>query len=211
MAAARDGLPESGMRSFMYERSPTHRHRGIDLGAKLGAPVYAAAPGIVTHSVNVYTRGFGGYGRVVAVKADDGTWQLYAHLQTAIARVGERVEAGTPIGAAGGSVFTKEEPTKEGPVHLHFEVSPTPYPQQSEAPRLDPVAYLRAGRVHPLTGQRLDYSSAPTEPPPPAADGSRDAERPLARPAARRSRSRSAPQLCACCGQRLPDDGGHNR
>lgn len=206
MAAARDGLPESGVRSFMYQRSATHRHRGIDLGAKLGAPVYAVAPGVVEHSVNVYTKGFGGYGRVIVVKADDGTWQLYAHLQSAIAREGERVEAGTPIGAAGGSTFTKEEPTREGPVHLHFEVSPTPYPQQSEAARLDPVAYLRAGRVHPLTGLRLDYSTAPTEPPP-APDGNRAAARPLAR-APRARRSYSLPSHCPACGQRLPNDGG---
>jgi hypothetical protein len=195
MTARRDNLPESGVRSYLFQRTPDHRHQGIDLPATKGASVSAALGGVVAHAANVYTPGFSGYGRVVVVAADDGTYHLYAHLDHARVAKGQQVRAGDVIGFVGNSTFSRTEPTREsGGAHLHFEVSPTKYPRDSEAPRIDPVPYLRAGRVHPLTGLVLgeptidDTANTPSREP--------LSGRPLA----------GSPQRprCPCCGQPLP-------
>jgi murein DD-endopeptidase MepM/ murein hydrolase activator NlpD len=210
MTATADDLPELSsprqavrVRSFMYRRSDTHHHRGIDLPAAKGTPVYAARGGRIVYASNRYLPGFSGYGRVVVVHADDGTFQLYAHLNGAKHGTydGEPqidVSAGQLLGWVGNSVFTRTEPNKEsGGAHLHFEVSATKYPQQSEAPRIDPVPYLRSGNVHPLTGQRLGSSSAATPPPNASTptEGSPSAVAPF---------GQSHFSHCPCCGQPLP-------
>lgn len=161
------GLPTSGKLSYLYERTPTHRHRGIDLAAPEGSAVFAAATGKVTHATASYVDGFGGYGRVVAIAADDGTHQLYAHLQRASVTPGQRVRAGQIIGAVGRTAYTKEDPTAEYPSgpHLHFEVSPNRYPLRKEADRVDPVAWLmKGGNVHPLRGYSIGGRGGSSEP-----------------------------------------------
>lgn len=197
----RDDLPEHGVRSYLYERTPTHRHRGIDLPAPKGTPVYAARGGQVVHASNRYLPGFSGYGRVVVIHSDDNAYQLYAHLNGAKHGTYDgspqiNVSAGELIGWVGNSVFSRTEPNREsGGPHLHFEVSSTKYPQDSEAPRIDPVAYLRAGNIHPLTGQRLGESVSPG-PSSPAAptEGTPQSGGPFSSPFSH----------CPCCGQLLP-------
>jgi hypothetical protein len=195
----RDDLPEDGIRSYLYERSSTHRHRGIDLPAPKGSPVYAAAGGVVVVASNVFRRGFSGYGRVVVVHADDGSYQLYAHLERALVPVSDRIEAGQQIATVGNSTFSTAEPTREsGGAHLHYEVSHTKYPQEPEAPRIDPVAYLRADHIHPLTGQRLGENAAPAPSSPSSAEpideGTPQSGGPFSSPFSH----------CPCCGQLLP-------
>jgi hypothetical protein len=62
----------------------------------------------------------GGYGRYVMIDHGDGDTTYYAHLNEAKVKVGDRVEAGQPIGIMGwtGNVWP------EGPAgrHLHFEL-----------------------------------------------------------------------------------------
>lgn len=158
-------LPTTGILSYLYQRTPTHWHRGIDLPAREGTPVHAAAPGTVTHAVREYTDGFGGYGRVVAIAAHDGTHQLYAHLQHVGVQAGQKVHAGDVIGTVGRTGFTAAEPHKLiGGAHLHFEVSPRRYPLVKEAERVDPVAWLLRGNVHPLKAYRFAPPGAPTTP-----------------------------------------------
>src|SRR4029079_18211875 len=50
-------------------------HTGIDISAPTGSPVKSAADGLVTHAAF-----FGGYGRLVIVKHNNGTETYYAHL-----------------------------------------------------------------------------------------------------------------------------------
>lgn len=160
------GLPIAGKLSYLYQRTATHKHRGIDLAAPEGTPIFAAATGKVTHATAQYEPGFGGYGRVVAIAADDGTHQLYAHLVRASVTPGQRVRAGQVIGAVGRTAYTEEDRGAEfasGP-HLHFEVSPNRYPLRKEADRLDPVAWLARGHVHPLRGYTIGGGSSSSEP-----------------------------------------------
>jgi murein DD-endopeptidase MepM/ murein hydrolase activator NlpD len=140
--------PRSGhIRSYLYQRSPTHKHRGIDIGAPVGTPVRSAVTGTVTHAYSSLGPGFSGYGRVVVVRADPGgPWTLYSHLDEVWVRSGQHVSRGTPLGTVGRTCFNKSDPTKRCNLpHLHFEVSTRPYPQPSEAPRLDPYPWATGG------------------------------------------------------------------
>lgn len=135
-------LPPSKL-SFRYQRTSTHRHQGIDLVAPLGTPVYAAEAGEVEKVAYELRKGFSGYGRVIVIKGDSGRWFLYAHLDDIFVGKGQRVSEGQRIATVGNTAFNRDEPERRmAGAHLHFEVSPSEYPQDSEALRLDPVAFL---------------------------------------------------------------------
>lgn len=151
--------PTSGSRAFGAARA-THTHNGVDFAALEGAPVYAARPGRIAWATREPTQGFAGYGRVVVVDVGDGTSHLYGHLLEPRRAVGELVAAGDVIGRAGRTQYAHDDPTDArstmGP-HLHYEVSPAPYPLSSSSPRLDPLAYLLAAgdAYHPTAGVRV--------------------------------------------------------
>jgi murein DD-endopeptidase MepM/ murein hydrolase activator NlpD len=86
-------------------------HAGLDLLAPLGTEVGAAAAGRITYAGWLA----GGWGNLVVVAHGDGVRTMYAHLSSVAARVGERVSAGTVLGAVGATGDAT------GP-HLHFEV-----------------------------------------------------------------------------------------
>ena len=71
-------------------------HKGIDLAAPAGTPVYATGAGTV---ILASEGSNGGYGNVIKIRHDDGTVTVYAHLKTGTQRVshGQRVEAGAYI------------------------------------------------------------------------------------------------------------------
>lgn len=146
-------LPRKGGKlDYMYKRSPTHKHRGLDFPAPRGTPVIAAETGKVVRTIHEYTPGFRGYGKVIVVKGVTGRYQLYAHLDSIGVQVGQKVATGQPIGTVGKTAYTKANPTgslKSGP-HLHFEVSEISYPMHSEAPRLNPrVALTPSAKEEP--------------------------------------------------------------
>lgn len=85
-------------------------HAGLDLRARAGTPVYAAADGVVTRS-----EASGAYGNVVIVDHGGGLGTLYAHHRENLVRVGERVRRGQPIGLVGHTGNATGD-------HLHFEV-----------------------------------------------------------------------------------------
>lgn len=160
-------LPTTGIRSFMFQRTDTHKHRGIDLPSPAGTPVRAAATGVVRYATHVWQQGFTGYGRVVVLEHKElGVWTLYAHLQDVLVNQGETVAAGTQIGTVGRTEFgadNHEGLFPEGGEHLHFEVSPRPYPQDAEAARMDPVAWLEGRNAAPVDlayRQLIDSSTA---------------------------------------------------
>lgn len=99
------------------------QHTGIDIGnAGFGAPVIAAADGVVTMA-----GWYGGYGNCVMINHGNGISTLYGHGQTILTEVGKEVKKGDlimEVGSTGNST---------GP-HLHFEVrvngsctNPMPY------------------------------------------------------------------------------------
>lgn len=144
-------VPRSGLKSFGFQRTEGHVHRGVDLSAPCGTPVLAASSGTVVraHGGNGPAAGFSGYGRVIVLQVRaGGPWLLYAHLSDVYVERGDRVARGEQIGEVGDTCFRNGEPNARCGCHLHFEVSATPYPQDSEAPRLDPVAWLQGAQLH---------------------------------------------------------------
>ena len=87
------------------------QHTGLDIGgAPLGAPVVAAADGIVT-----YAGWLGGYGNCVMINHGDGIVTLYGHGNEVLTEIGKEVKQGDIIMALGSTG------NSTGP-HCHFEV-----------------------------------------------------------------------------------------
>jgi len=100
-------------RGFGYVRKGALRrirHDGLDIGARVGTIVRAAADGIVGYADN----GLSGYGNIVILVHPDGSSSFYAHMRASYVFAGERVRGGDPIGEVGTTGITF------GP-HLHFE------------------------------------------------------------------------------------------
>lgn len=115
VSAPEDALRGTG--SFQWPASGSitqefwNRHRALDIGAWIGAPIYAADGGYVTTA----QWDDSGYGRVVIVDHGNGFKTLYAHLSTFYVAPGDEVAQGQQIGEMGSSG------NSTGP-HLHFEV-----------------------------------------------------------------------------------------
>lgn len=94
-----------------------HGYNGVDYGAPIGTPVYAAADGtvIVSKFRTLTDPWFGGYGNYVVIEHSNGTQTLYGHMSAVYVAVGARVDKGLPIGEVGSTGKST------GP-HLHFEV-----------------------------------------------------------------------------------------
>ncbi|HEV2414908.1 MAG TPA: peptidoglycan DD-metalloendopeptidase family protein [Candidatus Dormibacteraeota bacterium] len=101
-----------------------HFHTGVDISAPLGAPVMAAADGLV---VAVGHSAFG-YGNYVVIAHGGGVATLYGHLLQTNANVGDRVVRGQVIGFEGSSGLST------GP-HVHFEL-------RLNDQAIDPMPYL---------------------------------------------------------------------
>lgn len=91
-----------------------HGWNGIDIGAKRGTSVYAAADGVViiSRSNGAWN---GGYGNYVVITHDNGSQTLYSHLSSAIVSPGQSVSRGQLIGYVGAT-------GRATGTHLHFEV-----------------------------------------------------------------------------------------
>jgi murein DD-endopeptidase MepM/ murein hydrolase activator NlpD len=89
-------------------------HRGIDIGAPLGTPIYAAASGVVLTARMGWD---GGYGNMIVIENDStrNIKTLYGHLSRLAISTGDQVNQGQIIGYVGSTGHST------GP-HLHFEV-----------------------------------------------------------------------------------------
>ena len=100
-------------------------HKGIDIAAPTGTPIFAAAPGVV-----VYARwNAGGYGNLVDIRHPDGSLTRYGHNSRIFVQEGQVVEQGQHISAMGSTGYST------GP-HLHFEIHP------SGRGAVNPMAFL---------------------------------------------------------------------
>ena len=87
-------------------------HRGIDIGAPKGTPIYASAEGTVLIAKTGWS---GGYGNMAIIQHPNGTKTLYAHMTKLGTSTGAQVKQGQIIGYVGSTGRST------GP-HLHFEV-----------------------------------------------------------------------------------------
>lgn len=101
---------------FGLRRDPilgfTRKHKGVDFGAPIGTPIYAAGNGVVE-----VRRWEHGYGRYIRIRHDKIHETAYAHLSRYAKGLhrGEHVHQGQVIGYVG------ESGRATGP-HLHYEV-----------------------------------------------------------------------------------------
>jgi murein DD-endopeptidase MepM/ murein hydrolase activator NlpD len=86
------------------------KHPGIDFAAKKGAPIYAAADGVIK-----LARYNGGYGNCVFVDHLYGYETRYGHMSKILVRSGQKVKRGEKIGLVGKTGIATAP-------HLHFEV-----------------------------------------------------------------------------------------
>lgn len=99
------------------------RHRGIDIPAPSGTPVYSATDGEVISS------GWNGsYGNAVMIKYTNNIVIVYGHNSSLVVRAGQKVSKGQVISLVGSTG------NSTGP-HLHFEVRYNGSP-------VDPLKYL---------------------------------------------------------------------
>ncbi|MCB0836219.1 MAG: M23 family metallopeptidase [Bacteroidetes bacterium] len=89
-------------------------HKGIDIVAPTGTPIYASADGIVekADSEDVEKKG---YGNNIIIKHDETYKTRYAHLSEMKVKAGAKVNKGDIIGYSGNTGLST------GP-HLHYEV-----------------------------------------------------------------------------------------
>jgi murein DD-endopeptidase MepM/ murein hydrolase activator NlpD len=101
-------------------------HKGIDLAAAIGTPIYATADGIISKAA-----WFGGYGLFVSIEHGGDLQTRYGHMSRLNVADGQRVKKGEIIG------FVGSTGRSTGP-HLHYEVrvkgqavNPVPYMQNA--------------------------------------------------------------------------------
>ncbi len=100
-------------------------HKGIDIAAPIGTPIFASAPGVVVYA----GWNSGGYGNLVDIQHPDGSLTRYAHNSRVLVQVGQGVQQGQEISEMGSTGHST------GP-HCHFEVHP---PGKGA---VNPIAYL---------------------------------------------------------------------
>lgn len=86
-------------------------HRGLDIAAPAGTPIYAAAAGTVTYSG--YNNG--GFGKLIIIDHNNGYQTYYAHCSSLYAQVGQKVSKGQNIAGVGSTGNSTGN-------HVHFEI-----------------------------------------------------------------------------------------
>ncbi len=102
---------EAGIVSSEFGERWGKLHKGIDIAADAGEPVYAIADGDVLYASD----GMRGYGNVVILRHDRQRVSLYAHNSALKVKVGDHVTRGSLVALLGSTGHST------GP-HVHFEI-----------------------------------------------------------------------------------------
>ncbi|MCD4818075.1 MAG: peptidoglycan DD-metalloendopeptidase family protein [Candidatus Cloacimonetes bacterium] len=102
-------LPLKGIVTSEFGMRNGRPHKGIDIAAPTGNPIYAALSGKVV--ISGVQRG---YGNVIIIEHSDKIMTVYAHNESNLVRVNDQVKRGQPIATVGKTGIAT------GP-HLHFE------------------------------------------------------------------------------------------
>jgi murein DD-endopeptidase MepM/ murein hydrolase activator NlpD len=86
------------------------KHKGIDIAAPVGTPIFAPADGVV-----IFTGAKAGFGNFIMIAHGYGVVSRYGHNHQNMVQPGQRIKRGDQIGTVGQSGRTT------GP-HLHYEV-----------------------------------------------------------------------------------------
>ncbi|MDQ6987168.1 MAG: M23 family metallopeptidase [Mariprofundaceae bacterium] len=116
--------PLRGRISSKFGRRHGRPHDGIDIAAKEGTAVRAAAAGEVVYADHRLT----GYGNLIIVRHSHDMFTAYAHNQRNLVHKGQRVKRGDMIARVGHT-------GRSSGSHLHFEVRRGPTP-------VNPLVYL---------------------------------------------------------------------
>lgn len=111
------------------------KHKGIDISADKGTPIYAAESGWVIYQ----GRKFKGFGKLMIVEHSKTWATFYAHLNNYGAEQGQWVNKGDIIGYVGRT-------GRSTGYHLHFEVRRNHIP-------IDPMIYFDSQRLKLSTSQ----------------------------------------------------------
>jgi lipoprotein NlpD len=116
--------PVKGKVTSRFGRRRGRMHDGIDISAKEGTPIHAAAAGTVVYADHRLS----GYGNLVIIRHGRNLFTAYAHNQRNLARKGIKVRRGDVIARVGHT-------GRSSGAHLHFEV-------RHGSTAVDPLAYL---------------------------------------------------------------------
>ncbi len=104
--------PVSGRISSRYGRRWGTTHKGLDIAAPKGTPIYAAGSGKITTSSYGWN---GGYGNYVVIDHGSGVTTAYGHCSSLVAKYGQKVNKGDLIAYVGNTGDSQGN-------HLHFEI-----------------------------------------------------------------------------------------
>ena len=107
-------------------------HKGVDLAAPSGTPIYASADGVVSKA-----EWFSSYGLYVAVEHGGDIQTRYGHMSRLNVYNGQKVKKGELIGYVGSTGRST------GP-HLHYEV-------RVAGLAVNPLPYMQGGDFKPAT------------------------------------------------------------
>lgn len=119
-------VPSSNRLSSNFGARWGRKHEGVDIPARVGSHIVAAAEGVVVYSGNE----IGGYGNITVIAHRNGYFTVYAHAKDNFTKQGQRVYRGQVIAQVGMTGRTY------GP-HLHFEV-------RKNGQAIDPTDFLAA-------------------------------------------------------------------
>jgi murein DD-endopeptidase MepM/ murein hydrolase activator NlpD len=116
-------------------------HKGIDIAADSGEPVYAIADADVIYAGD----GLRGYGNVIILRHDQQMTSVYAHNSELKVHQGDHISQGTLISLLGNTGHST------GP-HVHFEI-------REGDTAVDPVTLLPKSKIAQAPRQRDDLAS----------------------------------------------------
>jgi murein DD-endopeptidase MepM/ murein hydrolase activator NlpD len=125
-----------GTRVSPFTRT-TDFHKGLDLSAPTGTPVYATADGVVTFAGRYPLRqsvAWWRFGNVVTIKHADRFVTIYGHCDTVKVQAGQTVKQGELVATVGSTGWSTNS-------HLHYEVRSDLEQPGTFAP-VDPRIYI---------------------------------------------------------------------
>lgn len=125
-----------GSRISPFTRT-TETHKGLDLSAPAGTPVYATADGVVSFAGRYPIResiAWWRFGNVVVINHADRFITIFGHLESIKVRSGQQVKQGEPIATVGSTGWSTNS-------HLHYEVR-SDLEQPGTYLPIDPCIYI---------------------------------------------------------------------